>query len=728
LAHLVAPSWVIAGTSYAISADGLNGSSGEILLRFAFAPYPPPPQPPLNDHFANRFPLVGKVVSTNGSIGLATREPGEPDHTGQPGHASAWWSWTAPESGYVRLALAGNAFDPLLAVYTGTHLSNLVEVASGQSRFLHFRTTSGEVYQIVVDANSGSSGFTLELELGLPPPNDTFTNRFIVSGFLTNLTGNNAFATSEQGEPLPGGATGQTLWWKWTAPSNGLLTVFSQDFGTGAALGSPNHLRPPAWPPGRSSGPLIAVYSGGAITNLTSLASNSFYFLGPFEYPPAGWRVWEQFNFPIRAGVTYAISIDGCNGSSGAFEISFAFAEAPPNDDFVNAFLLSGESASVVGSNVTATKESGEPTREGFPAASSVWWNWTAPNGGRLRINTGGSSFNPLIGVYRGDSLTNLTEVKTGQGSVEFFVIPGTIYKIALDGEPGVTGDFALNLALEPYPQNDNFANRVPLNGASVIATGSNVAATSEPGEPIHRQSTGRSVWWSWTAPASGTVRVEAWVDFTGLPLGIYVGTSVSTLLTIVDGINEISFYGVAGVTYEIAVADFNGLEGSIHLRLNGPPTLPWLYLSQTVKLPGGAFKGSVNAAPGQSFVIQASTNLVHWLNMIVETSIGGSLTFTDADASIFPHRFYRVVPLDTLVDPQGLALLTPPPPTSEGARLRLIGSAGRPFVLQASTDLVNWTNLASGLLNGDGFEFLDLESPRLDKRFYRALPIGRQR
>src|ERR1035437_5696660 len=54
-----------------------------------------------------------------------------------------------------------------------------------------------------------------------------------------------------------------------------------------------------------------------------------------------------------------------------------------------------------------------------------------------------------------------------------------------------------------PGPPNDNFANRIAITGAGLAVTGSLAFATGEIGEPSNLDA--HSVWWAWTAPATGT-------------------------------------------------------------------------------------------------------------------------------------------------------------------------------------------------------------------------------
>src|SRR6266853_2081800 len=72
-------------------------------------------------------------------------------------------------------------------------------------------------------------------------------------------------------------------------------------------------------------------------------------------------------------------------------------------------------------------------------------------------------------------------------------------------------GSLVLATSLQAASVNDNFASATVISGSSVTATGSNVGATKEAGEPniISASPGGHSVWWFWTAPASGSVTVS---------------------------------------------------------------------------------------------------------------------------------------------------------------------------------------------------------------------------
>ena len=134
----------------------------------------------------------------------------------------------------------------------------------------------------------------------------------------------------------------------------------------------------------------------------------------------------------------------------------------PPNDAFASAETISGCTGSINETNVGATKENGEPNHD--PACNaggaSVWYQWQAPASSSVTITTVGSNFDTLLAVYTGNAVNGLIACPTcknddvpdipGQphqvvSSVTFTATSGTVYKIAVDGFNGDTGNIVLN-------------------------------------------------------------------------------------------------------------------------------------------------------------------------------------------------------------------------------------------------------------------------------------------
>jgi Concanavalin A-like lectin/glucanases superfamily/Immunoglobulin domain/Bacterial Ig domain/Immunoglobulin I-set domain len=128
---------------------------------------PPPSTRSITRQFAPATASRGysgtQIFSVTGSL----KEPGEPDHCGVVGGASTWLAYEADSDGVLALNTDGSSFDTILAVYTGTgsDFASLIPVecddnsgTNGLTSSLHFITTSGTTYFIVVDGVNGASG------------------------------------------------------------------------------------------------------------------------------------------------------------------------------------------------------------------------------------------------------------------------------------------------------------------------------------------------------------------------------------------------------------------------------------------------------------------------------------------------------------------------------------------------------------------------------------------
>jgi len=115
------------------------------------------------DDFDQRIALVGFAVSSGLVNTNASKETGEPNHAGNTGGRSIWWTWTAPLSGPATFRTTGN-FRHALAVYTGNAVNSLSAVtnqmaASGStSNAFTFNAVGGTTYQIAVDGFNGAVG------------------------------------------------------------------------------------------------------------------------------------------------------------------------------------------------------------------------------------------------------------------------------------------------------------------------------------------------------------------------------------------------------------------------------------------------------------------------------------------------------------------------------------------------------------------------------------------
>jgi Subtilase family/Divergent InlB B-repeat domain len=139
--------------------------------------------------------------------------------------------------------------------------------------------------------------------------------------------------------------------------------------------------------------------------------------------------------------------------------VNLSVNNAPDNDNFADAIGLSGLNVSTTGSNVGATQESGEPTVV-TNATNTVWWRWSPTATGEVEINTNGSDFDTVLGVFTGSSVNALTTIGTNDDSSAYglrsqLIFPGDagqVYHISIAGFNAATdsGNVSLNIAQTP--------------------------------------------------------------------------------------------------------------------------------------------------------------------------------------------------------------------------------------------------------------------------------------
>ncbi|HVL14462.1 MAG TPA: cadherin repeat domain-containing protein, partial [Gemmata sp.] len=254
----------------------------------------------------------------------------------------------------------------------------------------------------------------------------------------------------------------------------------------------------------------------------------------------------------------------------------------------------------------------------------SVWWQWTAPESGSVEVNTIGSTFDTVLGVYTGGSVDQLSPVAenddaVGSQSQAFFnAVAGTTYHIAVSGFAGSIvgdeGDIVLRVGMTP--ENDNFDNATEVTGGTV--TGHNLASTGETGEPgglVSGQA--NTVWWKWTATAGGSTEINTFGSDFDTRLAVYrdatpdTPPSLNDLELVVfnddagDSLqSQVLFDATVGETYYIAVDGFLSETGAITLTVpdaptsgNNPPVIADQQFSVDENSTGGAVVGTVTAS-----------------------------------------------------------------------------------------------------------------------------------
>jgi len=647
-----------AGVTYQFAVAGardINGSaaSGDITLNLA--------QAPNNDFFTNALlfpPGAMKVFDNNTGT---TTEPGEPAHVGNPGGKSIWWLWVAPSNGTYVLDTVGSQTDTLLAIYTGTTLGTLALVGADDNRsdagasLVKFFALGGTTYRFAVDGYAGTNGVSEgSIVLNLNPSsvlNDAFSERVTLSGQTNQVTGSNLGASKEPGEPNHGAnAGGRSIWWTWTAHLNAPVIVTTRNSTFDTAL---------------------AVYTGTSLGSLALIGENDDS--DPFN-PAAG----SVVAFQGVAGQTYQIAVDGYrsadgNVAAGTVELSLIQATPPVlggNDMFVNRFLITGQTNSVIGVNTNASEEVGEPNHAGNDGGRSVWWSWVAPASTPVTVSTVGSDFDTALGVYRGSAVGALTLVAAdlraaggGRSVVTFEAVQGEEYQIAVDGfnngTGAASGRVVLNLRQHPagpLHANDDFEHAPPISAPFLTVVGNNIGATRQPGEPAHGTAPqGKSVWWTWTAPADVAVTVSTTNSQFDTLLAVYTGNSLDALSLVAENDDidpgreqsSVTFQAAAGVVYRIAVDGYGSAMGFIVLTVSPEASLFAAPRIQQAPADQTRFAGGAGGGTNVTFRVVATGSLplsYQWLRHGTNLPGGTNTVFALTNATAAEVGPYQVV------------------------------------------------------------------------------------
>jgi hypothetical protein len=474
-------------------------------------------------------------------------------------------------------------------------------------------------------------GQTVQLQ-AVPDP----TNYFViwtgaVSGTNTTnsiLMNNNKTITAVFGLPLPDVLETPMLTWTrdgqigWFGQTN-----FSRD-GVDAAQTGPVGFNQPSAMETAVTGPgtLLFWWKASSATN-TSFAR---FLVDGAEQPEkisgqTDWRVQSYYlgggSHALRWVYTNRTALVSLTNGAWVDQVSFTLGTIGPT-----IFTQPADAVVLQGSDAVFNVMAG-----GTPPLSYQWFR----NGASL----GAAGTNAVLA---------LLDVSTAQAGSYAVQVSNPVQTVASSNA---------TLAILPIPPvNDNFANRTALNGANA-ALGYTFGATKEPAETNHASTFGgRSIWWSWTAPASGNYQVNVvGTNLNLLVAAVYVGNTVDALTEVESGIGTsvstnginlsqvtFAFAGVAGTSYALAVDHDASSSGFVTVSV-APGSTP--VLGNFTFAPGGPFGFSFGAPPGALYEIQGSNDLIDWT--VLDAGIvpsNGIVAFTDAAASSQSSRFYRVL------------------------------------------------------------------------------------
>ncbi len=425
--------------------------------------------------------------------------------------------------------------------------------------------TRGSTTVAVTGPGGGSRpALTDQATIAVGVPNDDFADAEVLSGATGSVEGTNVGATSEPDEPgvefseFP--LSEPTVWYRWVAPQSGgvnLDTCTETDFDS-----------------------TVTVYTGSALSALDQEA-----------YGDDGCGVRTRLSFTATAGQEYWFQVSGYDGETGSFRLRWETIAGPDNDDLANARVITKVSGSVDGTTVGATAEAGEPHYELEGSANhSVWYSWVSPRTGVVNLDTClDPTFDSTLGVYTGDSVDQLDVVvqedidywgscggPEGPAVTAFDATAGQRYWIQVDGRYGEVGTFTLRWSTSGVSPNDDFADAQEITGPTGSTLGKTFLAGIESGEPVRQDGSQGTVWYRWTAPATGPVSFSTCEDSNeSMILTVFTGSSLTGLTEVArttepcgEG-GSASFEAEVGETYMIQADGFETSRGFFWLSWN---------------------------------------------------------------------------------------------------------------------------------------------------------------
>jgi hypothetical protein len=213
----------------------------------------------------------------------------------------------------------------------------------------------------------------------------------------------------------------------------------------------------------------------------------------------------------------------------------------PPANSTTVTPITAASGFSFTGTNVGATRQTGEYEHAGHFGGGSVWYLWKPLVSGKVQLTVSPStaSFRPVLAVYQNGTAANGsnaaywawddTSDSGGGVTLTCRVYAGATYQIVIDGEANSRGSFTLTgTAATGVPANDDIVS-AQIIGTDVEISGDTTFATKEVGEDPPLLMAGptslASVWYAWVAPTTGLYEATT------------AGSTIDTLL----GVHRIS-------------------------------------------------------------------------------------------------------------------------------------------------------------------------------------------
>ncbi len=287
----------------------------------------------------------------------------------------------------------------------------------------------------VAAVNSAGQGAWSATATATPQPsqlNDDFDGPVVIATTPGSVTGTTVGATRQAGEPSHGGyGASASIWYRWTAPAAGTMTVTT----AGSAYDT-----------------LLGAYTGTSVGALTRLADND----------DSDGTLQSRVVFPVAAGTVYSIAIDGYGGQTGATRLNWSFEQAVPPSA---PDAPSGVSASAGNRRIAVSWLA--PASDGRSAITG--YTATAAPGGQ-KCQTTGTRNCTITGLQNGTSYTVTVTATNAIGTS-----PASAPSAAVTPRSGLRPRQAATWGLDRIDQ-----RRLPLDGAMDLEAANAAAAGGE--------------------------------------------------------------------------------------------------------------------------------------------------------------------------------------------------------------------------------------------------------
>ncbi len=567
-------------------------------------------------------------------------------------------------------------------------------------------------YSVVV-ANHFGAVESAHAELEVLVPKLAFADNFADRGYIYTASGygsgTNAGATFESEEPKHAGKKSATtsVWISWWAPANGIVTFSTagSDFDT-----------------------VLAVYRGSAVAGLTKVAADD---------DSAGYHC-SSVSFNAKAGTYYEIAVAGVGGESGDIVLGWDLvvtSELLP--EIVQAPL-----DQTANTNATVALE---VVFNAFEPTAIQWFFQGQPIEGATQSIL---SIPDLQVVKVGGYAVRLTAasgrtVVSAPGDVQIntagLTMVGARNKLtdALDSALlfDAPSGFVDHSKTASKPSNFTTPSR-GYTGSQVFST---LGADKDEDEPNHcGVPGGASRWFVYQAAITAPVLFDTEGSSFDTVLAVYTGSGASyDSLTPVacddnsgaDGFtSRVVFDAEAGTLYYIAVDGVDGASGTVVLNYGYvlPPVLTEEPVCQSVAV-GSSLTLSANATGAPAPEYQWSFNGID-----IPGATSASVVIDDFQPDWQGKYQVRVQNVS------GFITSNPVDVYAAGAlrvaqckmmahgwfRLRVVGAVNGTYTLQRSSDLKNWTPLATNTLPTGVWDFDDFPPSNVPHRYYRVMQV----